>query len=193
MPEEPLPVPARTTARWRREERFALLVVLVLFISFLVPAVREARREARDDARIRDLSEIKTDIEQYYNAHESFPMTGALPSQRCVTSEGGSENPLWGANSSREESPRPVERKKRWFPYTYCPTKIEGEGEKLRVVGFYLQGALEHRRREEAGFDPEEGRNYRFRVFQDGSWTFYRICGGNDFSCGEHPAASPSP
>lgn len=171
-----------------------LLIAFLLFALFLIPAIREARRGARDDARIHDLSEIKTDIEQYYNAHETFPMTDTSQPRHCVTSEGGSENPLWGASSSSsEESPRPRERRKRWFPYAYCPTNIDSEDGKQRVVGFYLQAALEHRQREEAGFDPEEGRNYRFRVFQDGSWTFYRICGGNEFSCGEEPAASPSP
>jgi len=51
-----------------------LFLLLVIFIVFLLPAAIYARRESRDGIRRNELTNFKTELEKYYNKHETYPL-----------------------------------------------------------------------------------------------------------------------
>ncbi len=177
---------------WQRTDRRVLAALVGIISLFLIPAIFHARRLVRDEQRITDLTEIKQRFERYYNAHNSFPPTRPDTPRACAFSHHDDTDPLWGKTALfRGDSSLPQEARRGWFPYAYCPTSTEDVGETSQVTGFFLQATLEEARSPQRGFDREEGRNFRYRVFHDGGWTFYRICGGTDPSCGHATASSP--
>ncbi len=58
-----------------RREYIALGLAALLFVSLLVPALLHARREARDGIRRNEIAAFKNVLEQYYNVHETYPLT----------------------------------------------------------------------------------------------------------------------
>ncbi len=184
VPVSSYPPHGHVPEEWRRAERRALWITALLFFLLLLPAVRDARRDARDDQRLNDLSQIKRTLEQYYNMHSVFPRTSRAEPLTCVFSDTND----WGSLGMSEDSflfdpPLPRERQWRRFPYAYCPTTVGQKRDEGSMSGFFLQAALEHPRLSGSGFDTQEGRNFRYRVIYDRTWTFYRICGGDDPSC----------
>lgn len=176
-------VTSSTLNTWRRQERRFVAMLVILFLLLFIPAIRDARRDARDARRIDDLAQAKRQVEQFYNVHAAFPSTSGTEPLPCVSSDDDTNN-FWDSMDEVLRDPvLPREQRWRWFPYVYCPTAVEGNGEDIRVTSFFLQAALEHPRVHGIGFDREEGRNFRFRVIEDGRWTFYRICGGEEPSC----------
>lgn len=64
-------------------------------------------------------------------------------------------------------------------PHEYVVSEADGAGAK----SWYLRAQLENKHTAEAGYDEDEGRKYNFRLVQEGSVTFYEVCGGTP-ECG---------
>lgn len=186
----PIPLSDAGLHRWAVQERIVFVFIVLVFVFLLVPALRHAHMSFRDEERIRDLGVVKQSLEQHYNKHNSYLVTNADQPLQCAFSDGASSDPVWGTESVLpRDGAFPKEQRFFHFPYLYCPTILHTMDGKPVVDGFFLQAALEEQRPLAAGFDFEEGRNFRFRVLHDGRRTFYRICGGSDVSCG--PLTSP--
>jgi len=62
-----------------------LLLFFFVFATLLFPAALHARREVRDGIRRNELTNFKTELEKYYNKHETYPLTfNANPHQYAV-------------------------------------------------------------------------------------------------------------
>ena len=70
-----------------KKEGLVLLFLIVVLGIGLYPALRHARREARDGIRRDEIAARKTSLEQYFNAHETYPREfDASPHQYVVES-----------------------------------------------------------------------------------------------------------
>lgn len=58
-------------AKW---EYVVVGCLLLLLATTLYPSLRYARREKRDGIRREALATLKTDMEQYYNKHNTYPL-----------------------------------------------------------------------------------------------------------------------
>jgi len=56
-----------------RREYMVLIILLIIFLGFLYPSLRYARREARDGIRRDEVAQTKQELEQYFNKHEAYP------------------------------------------------------------------------------------------------------------------------
>jgi hypothetical protein len=67
-----------------RRECIVLGLAVLLFVSLLLPALLHARREARDGVRRNEMAAFKNVLEQYYNVHETYPLTFDASPHRYV-------------------------------------------------------------------------------------------------------------
>lgn len=83
-------------------------VVCVVFVALLVPALRSARREARDGMRRADVLEVKHELEDYFNQYERYPLEfDAGPYQYVVTRAEGNAARAWYIRAQLENSAAP--------------------------------------------------------------------------------------
>jgi hypothetical protein len=68
------------------------------------------------------------------------------------------------------------------FPHEYVVIKETNND----ATAWYLRTQLENRLPLKAGFNDTSGHNHYFRIIEDGTMTFYDICGGT-FICGVVP------
>src|SRR3989344_3792944 len=70
-----------------KKEGLVLLFLLVILGGSVYPALRHARREARDGIRRDEVAARKTSLEQYFNFHATYPREfDASPHQYLVES-----------------------------------------------------------------------------------------------------------
>lgn len=86
----------------RRELVVAGLLILLVG-ALLFPALQHARREYRDGVRRTEIAERKRQLEQYFNAHETYPLTfNAAPHEYIVTNSDGRGATGWYVRAQLE-------------------------------------------------------------------------------------------
>ncbi|MFH1353993.1 MAG: hypothetical protein ABIH36_01775 [bacterium] len=71
-----------------QREYLTLAILLIVFIAFLVPSLLTTRAEVRDGLRKQEITRLKRSLEDYYNIHESYPLTfDASPYRYVVTGQ----------------------------------------------------------------------------------------------------------
>lgn len=180
-----MPFPPLVLHRWRRQERRIVWCAVLLFVLALIPSLRDSAREQRDANRIAALAATKQAVEQYYNAVNAFPVPDPAYPLACAFSAADRNVSVVSAalRGSAPATTLPKERSPWRFLTMYCPTDIYGTAEHPVARGFTLETSLERTRPPVARKDLEEGRNYLYRIFPNGTDQRYRICGGTDPSC----------
>ncbi|MDP3997084.1 MAG: hypothetical protein U1C49_02470 [Candidatus Andersenbacteria bacterium] len=57
-----------------RRELLAVIAAAIMLVVFLLPALRFARREQRDNIRRDEVASDKIELEQYFNKYETYPL-----------------------------------------------------------------------------------------------------------------------
>lgn len=55
-------------------EVWGLAAAAIIFLLLLIPAMQHSRAEARDGIRRQEIADRKIELEQYFNAHEAYPL-----------------------------------------------------------------------------------------------------------------------
>lgn len=113
----------------------------------------------------------------------------ALQHARREARDGQRREALAAAKQQLEQHYNKHEMYPRTFTgdnFEYVVLEVDSRG----ATAWYLRTALENSAPPQAGFDPEEGHNYYFRVLRDQAQTFYDICGGTS-RCGAAPIDGP--
>ena len=173
-----------------RAEALVFSTLIVVFLVFLGGALNYAAREHRDGVRRQQLRAIKTELEQWYNSTNGFPIHPSGDLGWCGSSTDPDDWFFVGFLKRERQWTTPIRDSKasRGFAFRYCPTLLaEKNGERNPfAAGFFLEATLENRRLESAGFNAEH--NVFERTFTPNGRTRYWICGGRETQCGtEHP------
>lgn len=93
-----------------KKEGIVLLLLIAVLVIGLYPALRHARRETRDGIRRDEIAARKTALEQYFNAHDTYPLTfDASPHQYVVEAWDSAGAISWFVRARLEnESPETV-------------------------------------------------------------------------------------
>jgi len=88
-----------------RREYFVLGAVILIFVSFLIPGLLYARREARDGLRRGEIAAFKNVLEQYYNQHGTYPLEfNAAPHRYVVVSRDAAGVTAWYLQAQLENA-----------------------------------------------------------------------------------------
>lgn len=172
-------------SRPARGEACALLLIALVFTSFLFPAIGYARREYRDGVRRQLFRNIKVELEHWYNERGGFPLHPSGDLGWCGWSN-DPEDWFFTDILVRERNRPELRRGPRnsATPLRYCPTDaLAAAGNQPPLArAFTLEVALENQGPESRGFNPEYNMFERTRTV-DGRSEFV-LCGGSETQCG---------
>jgi len=168
-------------------EKIICAILLFGFLIFLLPAYLSICQEKINNKRISDLAQIKGSLERYNNKSTFFPPlnNNTNPTDHCVTTQGLSTIALDPGN---DFSPL-LSSQDNKTNNSYCATNIKTFTTKnkkhIGANGFYLETNLKGSGESSDGFDNTMGRNFRYKQYTDHGILKYRICGGDEKSCGD--------
>lgn len=172
-------------SRDARREALALALVGLIFLAFLFPALRYARREYRDGLRRQALRTVKVELEHWFNERGGFPLHPSGDPGWCGSTDDPEDWFFADFFLGDREQPRPLRDPLRaaGYVFRYCPTSV---AEPPRVpplaAGFFLEARLENPQPERAQFNTEH--NVFERTLVEHGRTLYRLCGGAEAQCG---------
>lgn len=181
----------RARIRWPKtpEAKTEALVFSTLGIVFflaLLPALGYASREHRDGARRKLLREIKTELEQWFNRENGYPLHPSGHLDRCGST---AEPDDWFFQNFLKRAAfsgmlADNDARTRRHPLRYCPTLRSDVSNDVRPLasGFFLEALLENTHPESTQFNTEH--NIFERTVTVGGRSAYRICGGPETQCG---------
>lgn len=169
-----------------RAEALVLTSLAVVFLVLLIGGLNYAAREHRDGVRRQHLRAIKTELEQWYNSRNGFPIHPSGDLDWCGSSTDPDDWFFVTFLKRERQWATPVRDSKasRGFAFRYCPTVLAEKTDEQHplAVGFFLETPLENRPPESAGFNTEH--HIFERTLRAEGRTFYRICGGTEAQCG---------
>lgn len=88
----------------------SLFLFFIVFAILLLPAALHTRRELRDGIRRNELTNFKTELEKYYNKHETYPLVfNANPHQYFVVNKDSKGAIKWFLRA-KMENPHKAEK-----------------------------------------------------------------------------------
>jgi len=170
-------------------EKIICAILTIGFLIFLFPSYVAINRDQQNNTRISDLSQIKGALERYNNKTGYFPpLDDSLNlNNHCATARGSTKVSL---DPTSEYSPLLFSRNNK-INNLYCATNIKTFTNKTQKTisanGFYLETNLTGTGKNSSGFDDTAGHNFRYKQYTDNGILKYRICGGDEKSCGDMP------